>query len=37
MANFKEAIVDTLKAEGGFVNDPADAGGYTYKIGRAHV
>ena len=31
MANFKEAVVDTLKAEGGFVNDPADAGGYTYR------
>lgn len=31
MADFKKAIAHTLKAEGGFVNDPADAGGYTYR------
>jgi lysozyme family protein len=31
MAKFSTAIVDTLKAEGGFVNDPFDAGGYTYR------
>ena len=31
MANFKEAYVITLKHEGGYTNDPIDAGGETYK------
>ena len=31
MANFKEAYVITLKHEGGYSNDPIDAGGETYK------
>ncbi|MBW8190362.1 hypothetical protein K0504_04875 [Neiella marina] len=31
MANFKLAVEHTLKAEGGYVNDPDDPGGETYK------
>ena len=31
MAEFKNAIQATLKAEGGYVNDPDDPGGETYK------
>lgn len=31
MANFIVAIKETLKAEGGYVNDPDDPGGETYK------
>ena len=31
MANFDEAFVLTMKAEGGYVNDPDDPGGETYK------
>ncbi len=31
MADFKTAIEATLKAEGGYVNDPDDPGGETYK------
>lgn len=31
MANYKEAISKVLKHEGGYVNDPADKGGETYK------
>lgn len=31
MANFSIAIEHTLKAEGGYVNDPDDPGGETYK------
>lgn len=31
MADFKTAIETTLKAEGGYVNDPDDPGGETYK------
>lgn len=31
MADFKTAIEVTLKAEGGYVNDPDDPGGETYK------
>jgi lysozyme family protein len=30
MANFKYAFDKTVKAEGGYVNDPNDAGGETY-------
>jgi len=31
MANFKEAYNKTMGHEGGYVNDPDDAGGETYK------
>jgi len=31
MANFETALMSTLKREGGFVNDPADSGGMTYR------
>ena len=31
MANYKEAIAKVLKHEGGYVNDPDDKGGETYK------
>jgi lysozyme family protein len=31
MADYKKAIEVTLKAEGGYVNDPNDPGGETYK------
>ena len=31
MANYKEAISKVLKHEGGYVNDPDDKGGETYK------
>lgn len=31
MADFKQALAETLKAEGGYVNDPQDRGGETYK------
>lgn len=31
MANFAEAFSATMKAEGGYVNDPQDPGGETYK------
>lgn len=31
MADFTLAIKETLKAEGGYVNDPVDPGGETYK------
>lgn len=31
MANYKTAIVKVLKSEGGYVNDPNDNGGETYK------
>lgn len=31
MANFDEAYKRTLKFEGGYVNDPSDRGGETYK------
>lgn len=31
MADFTRAIKETLKAEGGYVNDPDDPGGETYK------
>ena len=31
MANYKEAIAKVLRTEGGYVNDPDDAGGETYK------
>jgi len=31
MANYKEAIKKVLQTEGGYVNDPDDAGGETYK------
>ena len=31
MANFNKAIVKILKKEGGYVNDPVDKGGETYK------
>jgi len=31
MADFKTAIKVTLKSEGGYVNDPDDPGGETYK------
>jgi len=36
MANFAKAFAVTMKAEGGYVNDPDDPGGETYKgIARA--
>jgi len=31
MANFEAAYAQTMKAEGGYVNDPQDPGGETYK------
>ena len=31
MGNFKEAYAKTMGHEGGYVNDPTDAGGETYK------
>ena len=31
MADFKKAMLRTAKYEGGYVNDPDDAGGETYK------
>lgn len=31
MANYKTAIQQTLKWEGGYVNDPKDKGGETYR------
>jgi lysozyme family protein len=31
MANFKQAYDETMGHEGGYVNDPADVGGETYK------
>ena len=31
MANYKDAIAKVLKHEGGYVNDPDDKGGETYK------
>ncbi len=31
MANYNEAILKVLNNEGGYVNDPADKGGETYK------
>jgi lysozyme family protein len=31
MAEFKTAFEVTMKAEGGYVNDPDDPGGETYK------
>lgn len=31
MADFAKAFVQTMKAEGGYVNDPQDPGGETYK------
>jgi lysozyme family protein len=31
MANFDLAFSETMKAEGGYVNDPQDPGGETYK------
>ena len=31
MANFKDALDKLLKLEGGYINDPDDAGGETYK------
>ena len=31
MANFHQAFEETMKAEGGYVNDPDDPGGETYK------
>lgn len=31
MADYKKAIGKVLKAEGGYVNDPQDRGGETYK------
>ena len=31
MADFKKAMQRTAKYEGGYVNDPNDAGGETYK------
>lgn len=31
MANFETAFAHTMKAEGGYVNDPQDPGGETYK------
>jgi lysozyme family protein len=31
MANFATAFEQTMKAEGGYVNDPQDPGGETYK------
>jgi len=31
MADFKHSILKVLKTEGGYVNDPDDSGGETYK------
>lgn len=31
MANFDKAILKVINSEGGYVNDPADKGGETYK------
>jgi len=31
MANFDTAFAETMKAEGGYVNDPQDPGGETYR------
>ena len=31
MANFEQALKKTLEHEGGYVNDPDDSGGETYK------
>ena len=31
MADFKKALTETLRHEGGYVNDPKDPGGETYK------
>ena len=31
MADFNEAYISTMKSEGGYVNDPDDPGGETYK------
>jgi lysozyme family protein len=31
MADFTTAFIQTMKAEGGYVNDPQDPGGETYK------
>jgi len=37
MANFHDAFVATMNAEGGYVNDPDDSGGETYKgVSRKH-
>lgn len=37
MANFKESFDKVILAEGGYVNDPDDAGGETYLgISRVH-
>ena len=32
MADFASAFAATMKAEGGYVNDPQDPGGETYKV-----
>ena len=31
MANFQQALQNTFKNEGGYINDPDDSGGETYK------